>query len=123
MSTTLIEIPKVVDVALIVPIMKKSKVIDTKGKLRKLANLMINLREFAFDTETNGLKAYGPNKDFMCVGISISWGEYNNYYIPLHHRRHEDVHRNISETYLRKALKSIFENEYVRIIGHNLRLV
>lgn len=119
--STLIEIPKAVDVALIVPIMKKSKVIDTKGKLRKLANLMINLREFAFDTETNGLKAYGPNKDFMCVGISISWGEYNNYYIPLHHRRHEDVHRNISETYLRKALKSIFENEYVRIIGHNLK--
>lgn len=123
MSSSIIEIPNIVDVALIVPIMKKSRVIDTKGRLRKLANLMEKLQEFAFDTETNSLKANGPNSDFMCVGISISWGAYNNYYIPVHHRRHEDVGRNIPESYIRKVLKPIFENPYIRKIGHNLRPV
>ena len=121
MSSSIIEIPNVVDVALIVPTMKKSRVIDTKGRLRKLANLMERLQEFAFDTETNSLKANGPNSDFMCVGISISWGAYNNYYIPVHHRRHEDVGRNIPESYIRKVLKPIFENPYIRKIGHNLK--
>lgn len=120
---TNIEIPKLVDVTIILPVMKRSKVIDTKGKLRKLAKLMENLQEFAFDTETNTLRVVGDNDDFLCVGVSISWGDYNNYYIPLNHRRYEDVDRNIPESTFRKYMKSIFESIYVRIIGHNLRLV
>lgn len=118
---TNIEIPKLVDVTIILPVMKKSKVIDTKGKLRKLARLMENLREFAFDTETNTLRVVGDNDDFLCVGVSISWGDYNNYYIPLNHRRYEDIDRNIPESTFRKYMKSIFENAFIRIIGHNLK--
>lgn len=116
-----IDVPKLVDVTIILPIIKRSKVIDTKGKLSKLAKRMSGLREFAFDTETNTLRVVGDNEDFLCVGISISWGDYNNYYIPLNHRRYEDSHRNISESLIRKYLKPIFESVFVRIIGHNLK--
>lgn len=119
--TDTVAIPKLVDITLILPVIKRSRVIDTKSKLIKLARLMKNLQEFAFDTETNTLRVVGDNDDFLCVGISISWGKYNNYYIPLHHRRYEDVHRNISESLIRKYLKPVFENPYVRLIGHNLK--
>lgn len=82
---------------------------------------MQGIEEFAFDTETNTLRVVGDNENFLCVGISISWGDYNNYYIPLNHRRYEDYKRNIPENMVRKHLKSIFEREDVRIIGHNLK--
>ena len=106
-----------------IPVRKKSVVVDSVKKLRKLANKMQDIEEFAFDTETNTLRVVGDNEDFLCVGISISWGAYDNYYIPLHHRRHEDYRRNIPEGIVNKYLKSIFEREDVRIIGHNLRPV
>lgn len=106
-----------------VPVRKRSVVVDSVKKLRKLANEMQCIEEFAFDTETNTLRVVGDNEDFLCVGISISWGDYNNYYIPLHHRRYEDYKRNIPENMVRKYLKLIFEREDVRIIGHNLRPV
>ena len=98
-------------------------VVDSVKKLRRLANKMQCIEEFAFDTETNTLRVTGDSEDFLCVGISISWGAYDNYYIPLHHRRHEDYKRNIPENMVRKYLKAIFEREDVRIIGHNLRPV
>ena len=82
---------------------------------------MQDIEEFAFDTETNTLRVVGDNENFLCVGISISWGDYNNYYIPLNHRRYEDYKRNIPENMVRKYLKRIFEREDVRIIGHNLK--
>jgi len=108
-------------VTLSVPFRKKSIVVDNVKKLKRLAKKMQDIQEFAFDTETNTLRVVGDNESFLCVGISISWGEYNNYYIPLHHRRHEDYYRNIPEDILRKYLKKIFEREDIRIIGHNLK--
>lgn len=104
-----------------IPVRKKSVVVDTLAKLKRLAQKMQDIDEFAFDTETNTLRVVGINENFLCAGISISWGDYNNYYIPLNHRRHEDAHRNIPETLLRKYLKPVFEREDVRIIGHNLK--
>ena len=104
-----------------VPYRKKSVVVDNVKKLKRLANKMQEIQEFAFDTETNTLRVVGANENFLCVGISISWGAYNNYYIPLHHRRHEDYRRNIPEDILRKYLKRIFEREDIRVIGHNLK--
>lgn len=105
------------------PYRKRSVVVDSVKKLRRLANKMQVIEEFAFDTETNTLRVTGDSEDFLCVGISISWGAYDNYYIPLHHRRHEDYKRNIPENMVQKYLKAIFEREDVRIIGHNLRPV
>ena len=57
-----------------IPVRKKSVVVDSVGKIKRLANKMQGIEEFAFDTETNTLRVVGDNKDFLCVGTSISWG-------------------------------------------------
>lgn len=103
------------------PYRVKSVIVDSVSKLKKLAKKMENLEEFAFDTETNTLRVLGPSKDFSIVGISISWGAYNNYYIPLGHRREEDFYRNIDIDDLLNYIKPIFERYSVRIIGHNIK--
>lgn len=103
------------------PVMRGKVVVDTLSKLAKLASKMEKLQEFAFDTETNTLRVLAENKDFLCVGISISWGDNNNYYIPLNHRRYEDIHRNIKESKVHKYLGPIFAREDIRIIGQNLK--
>lgn len=109
------------DIYIQCPEMKSYTIIDTKAKLKKLAHKMSTLEEFAFDTETNTLRVYGPNKDFKCVGISISWGAYHNYYIPLGHIREEDFDRQLPLRLVVKWLKPVFEREEVRIIGHSLK--
>ena len=97
---------------------KKSEIIWTIPQLQRLAKKMSKLEEFAYDTETNTLRVYGPNSDFKCVGISISWGAYNNYYIPMNH--YFETGQLPTETVV-KYLKPIFENPEVTIIGHNLK--
>lgn len=103
------------------PTMKKKVIVDSKKKLAKLVKKMRQIQEFAFDTETNTLRVYGPNKDFSLVGISISWGEYDNYYIPLGHLRIEDYERQLDLEYVVRKLKPVFERTDIRIIGQNLK--
>lgn len=99
----------------------RSEIVDTLPKLKKLYSRMMKLEEFAFDTETNTLRVLGLNKDFRLVGISISWGAYHNYYIPLGHIRDEDLDRQLDLDVVVKYLKPVFEREDARIIGHNLK--
>ena len=103
------------------PHYKKYKIVDTVSALKKLARKMEHIEEFAFDTETNTLRVFGPNKDFSCVCITISWGEYDNYYIPMGHRRYEDFDRNLSAKKVRKYLGPIFERPSIRLIGQNIK--
>ena len=103
------------------PTREHSIIVDTVSKLKKLAEKLKHVQEFAFDTETNTLQVAGENKEFICVGISISWGRFNNYYIPMGHRRVEDYKRNLSIEVVQEYLQPIFNREEVRIIGHNLK--
>lgn len=103
------------------PHYKKYKIVDTISALKKLARKMEHIEEFAFDTETNTLRVFGPNKDFSCVCITISWGEYDNYYIPMGHRRYEDFDRNLPANKVRKYLGPIFERPSIRLIGQNIK--
>lgn len=103
------------------PTREHSIIVDTVSKLKKLAEKLKHVQEFAFDTETNTLQVAGENKEFICVGISISWGKQNNYYIPMGHRRVEDYKRNLSIEVVQKYLQPIFNRDDVRIIGHNLK--
>lgn len=103
------------------PMREKSIIVDTVSKLKNLAEKLKEVQEFAFDTETNTLQVAGDNKDFICVGISISWGKRNNYYIPMGHRRLEDYQRNLKVELVQKYLQPIFNREDIRIIGHNLK--
>jgi DNA polymerase-1 len=103
------------------PIRKRYSIIDSLPKLKKLAVEMSKLEEFAFDTETNTLKVNGENSEFKIVDITMSWGEYNNYDIPLGHIRTEDIGRQLYIDTVVKYLKPIFEDSSKRIIGHNLK--
>lgn len=103
------------------PTMKRYTIVETKHDLKKLRKKMMAVEEFAFDTETNTLRVYGPQKDFALVGISISWGEYHNYYIPVGHKRYEDYGRQLELETVSKYLKEPFEREDVRIIGQNIK--
>lgn len=98
-------------------------IVDTYAKLKALRKKLMRVEEFAFDTETNTLRVLGENKDFKLVGISISWGDYHNYYIPVGHSRLEDVDRQLPLEDVVAALKEPFERTDVRIIGANIRLV
>lgn len=103
------------------PKIKRYEIIDSVSKLKKLARKMATLEEFSFDTETNTLAVNGPNSKFTCVSIQICWGEYDNYYIPLHHKREEDYYRNIPERKLRQYLRPVFENPDIRLVGQNIK--
>ena len=105
------------------PFRKHSVIVDSERKLKELYSRMKYLEEFAFDTETNTLRVLGDNPDFRLVGISISWGSYHNYYIPVGHIRDEDIDRQLDLDLVVDYLKPIFERKDVRIIGHNLRPV
>lgn len=106
------------------PEMKHYEVVDSERLLRGLGRDMRGIKEFAFDTETNTLEVRGGNPDFKCVCVTISWGEGNNYYIPLGHDRDEDVDRNIPLSTFLDVMKPVFEGAYqddLMLIGQNLK--
>ena len=103
------------------PEMKDYEIITDEERLEWLSDVMMDIPEFAFDTETNTLDVLGPNKNFKCVGISISWGENYNYYIPVGHIREEDIDNQIDLDIVVDYLKPVFERTDVIIIGHNLK--
>ncbi len=103
------------------PEMLDYEIVDTVESLKELSRKMRDVKAFAFDTETNSLEARSDNDSFKCVCVTISWGEYDNYYIPLNHDRDEDIDRNIPLPYFLRYMKPVFENPYVLLIGHNLK--
>lgn len=103
------------------PRIKAKRIISNVSDLRELSDIMMKIPEFAYDTETNTLEVKGGYSDFKIVDISISWGEYHNYLIPIGHLREEDFDKQIELKEVVKYLKPVFEREDVRIIGHNLK--
>ena len=98
----------------------KAKLINTIPKLKKLAKKMMTIDEFAFDTETNTLEwAHADNDIFRIVDISISWGELDNYLIPIGHI--VDPTPQLDSVTVAKYLKEPFEREDVTIAGHNIK--
>lgn len=104
------------------PEMLRYDIINTKKKLIGLASKLDSLSEFALDTETN-TKDYvcGPSNKFKIVGISLSWGAYNNYYIPLGHERDEDIDSQLPLDIVVNYLKPILEKTDIRLIFHNAK--
>lgn len=103
------------------PKMKEYEIITSLSEIKWLSSEMETIPAFAFDTETNTLEVLGENKNFKCVGISISWGEENNYYIPIGHVREEDIDRQLTVDIVVKYLRKIFARTNVRIYGWNLK--
>lgn len=103
------------------PQMKQYEIISSLQDIKWLSNEMKVIPAFAFDTETNTLEVLGLNSNFKCVGISISWGEDNNYYIPTGHVRDEDVDNQLTIDVVVRYLRPIFLRTDVRIYGWNLK--
>lgn len=101
--------------------LRNYSIIRSVGQLKSLADMMEDIEEFAFDTETNTLRVNSDSDEFSLVGVSISWGVDNNYYIPTGHLYATDEYPNIPTWYVRRYLKSVFEREDVRVIGWNLK--
>ena len=99
----------------------KSKIIYTEKDLAKLAEDLMIQPAFAYDTETNTFEVLSDNAQFKCVGISISWGENNNYYIPIGHVRDEDIDRQLTVDVVAYYLRPVFAREDVLILGWNLK--
>lgn len=104
------------------PKMQKYEIVDSMTKLKRLRKNLLSVSEFSFDTETN-TKDYvnADNEKFKLVGISISWGAYHNYYIPVGHVRYEDYGRQLELSTVAQYLRKPFARTDVRIIGHNLK--
>lgn len=103
------------------PEMIESEVICTEEDLARLADDMMVQPAFAYDTETNTLEVLSDNRNFKCVGISISWGENNNYYIPIGHVREEDIDNQLTVDVVAEYLRPVFAREDVLIFGWNLK--
>lgn len=98
---------------------KKYEIIQDISSLKRLAKKMMTLKEFAYDTEFNTLKCHGPNSEFKLVDISISWGDYDNYLIPIGHVFDK---KQLPLKTIIKYMKPVFEREDVVIIGHNIKI-
>ena len=103
------------------PQMKEYEIITSLSELKWLTDEMMRIPAFAYDTETNTLEVLGQNKNFKCVGLSFSWGENNNYYIPTGHVREEDIDNQLTIDVVVEYLKPIFARPDVRIYGWNLK--
>ena len=101
--------------------LRNYSIIRSVGQLKRLSDMMGDIEEFAFDTETNTLRVNSDSDEFSLVGVSISWGVDNNYYIPTGHLYATDEYPNIPTWYVRRYLKPVFEREDVRVIGWNLK--
>ena len=103
------------------PEMLKSEVIRDEFSLNLMCMHLMEEPAFAFDTETNTLEVLSDQPNFKCVGISISWGEDNNYYIPTGHVRDEDIDNQLTIDVVADYLRPVFEREDVLIFGWNLK--
>lgn len=96
---------------------RKGEVIITEDRLKLLADKLMHLQEFAYDTETNTLRVQHPG-EMKGVGISICWGEHDTYYIPIYHKFDPYT---LSIDKVVKYLRPCFKRKDVRIIGQNLK--
>lgn len=92
------------------------QVVLTVPQLKKLANKLMQVSEFAYDTETDSLDVQAKGR-MNLVGISICFGENDTYYIPTGHYFDKQLPQDVVVKYL----KPCFERLDVRIIGHNLK--
>lgn len=94
----------------------KGLVIRDKHQLTSLIQKMQRVDTFAFDTETTSLRVRHPG-EVEAVGISICFGTYDTYYIPIGHVFDKNQ---LPIQYVINKLKPIFEKPKITIIGQNL---
>lgn len=103
------------------PVMRVYEAITTEEELDWLYEQLMSIPAFAYDTETNTLRVLSDNDEFKFVGISLSWGENNTYYIPVGHVRDEDIYNQLTLDVVVSRLIKVFARTDLRIYGWNLK--
>lgn len=99
---------------------RKSVIVTSETQLRCLGYKLYDVMEFAFDTETNTVDwCNADNPYFKIVGISISFGINDSYYIPIGHRF--DPTPQLPLKTIVRHLRPAFERTDVTIIGANIK--
>lgn len=100
------------------------RVIDTPEALKSIANILMTLDAFAFDTEFTSLKMRAKGYAHL-TGVSISFGKYHNYYIPIRHwydeADNEGEFNNVPIQYFRKIMQPVFDRTDYTLVGYNLK--
>ena len=86
------------------------KLVDTKDKRSELIDLLLQQKEFCFDTETTGLDSHSAD----IVGMAISFKSHSAYYIPF--PKNQEESKSVLEEFT-----SVFENPNIRKIGQNIK--
>ena len=84
--------------------------VDTPEKRRQLTEMLQNVPEFCFDTETTGLETFGNE----IVGMSFAIKPHHAWYVPVPEVQME------AQTVINE-FKPLFENPAIRKIGQNLK--
>ncbi|MMZ46507.1 DNA polymerase I [compost metagenome] len=97
----------------------RGKIIRSTFELYRLRKKLMKVQEYALDTEFTSLAIQGPGKSDL-VGVSFSWGKYNNYYVPIYHLE-DPTEEQISLQQFVHIMLPVFRRKDVRVIGHNLK--
>jgi len=95
----------------------KFNLIDTKEKLMKLTNIIIERKYFSFYLETSSDNSISAN----ILGIALSFKNNENYYIPLFALNLLENSKCLSPELVLGQLRSCFEDKETIKIGHHLK--
>jgi DNA polymerase-1 len=95
----------------------KFNLIDTKEKLMKLTNIIIERKYFSFYLETSSDNSISAN----ILGIALSFKDNENYYIPLFALNLLENSKCLSPELVLGQLRSCFEDKETIKIGHHLK--
>ena len=93
------------------------KIVDTTEKAKDLKQNLLQQKEISVNIETAGS---GIMQDLI-VGVSLCYGQDNNYYIPINHN--DFILQQIQQDDFVEIFKSVFENENINFIGCDLKFV
>ena len=93
------------------------KIVDTIEKANELKQNLLQQKEISVNIETAGS---GIMQDLI-VGISLCYGQDNNYYIPINHN--DFILQQVPEQDFVEIFKPVFENENINFIGCDLKFI
>ena len=92
-------------------------IIDTVEKAKNLQEKLLKEKEIAINIETSGTSIIQD----LLVGVSLCFGQNNNYYIPINHN--DFILQQVQETDFIEIFKPIFENDEINFIGCDLKFI
>ncbi|MCR4662931.1 MAG: DNA polymerase I [Endomicrobiaceae bacterium] len=93
------------------------KIVDTTEKANGLKQNLLQQKEISVNIETAGS---GIMQDLI-VGVSLCYGQDNNYYIPINHN--DFILQQIPQDDFVEIFKPVFENENIKFTGCDLKFI